>query len=442
MSHLWESVLSGIREKISKQIFDTWFQPIKFLSLDGENIHIEVPNKFFKDWIVDHYLNLLRETINEIWSNPLNINFHVMKSKSIQNAKVTSEKKSTNHDKKKELAHKFKLNPLYSFENFVVGNSNQFAHAATLAVAERHAKTYNPLFIYGGVGLGKTHLLNATGNRMIQANVSLKLHYNTSEKFTNELINSIRYDKMTDFRNKYRNSDVLLIDDIEFIAGKERTQEEFFHTFNSLYDAGKQIVITSDKFPKDIPSLEDRLRSRFEWGLIADIHPPEMETKVAILKKKMSLENVILPDDVAIFLATKVKSNIRELEGLLIRICAYASLTNSEISLSFAQEVLKDLIKDDLKHITVEHIQKVVADYFNIKLSDIKSSKKLRNIAFPRQIAMYLSRKLTKASFPDIGARFGGKNHATIIHAYNKIEALQKKDSRLYTTLEQIEKKL
>ncbi|MFC2074946.1 chromosomal replication initiator protein DnaA, partial [Bdellovibrionota bacterium] len=329
-------------------------------------------------------------------------------------------------------SHGEQLNPKYNFDTFVVGSSNQFAHAAAYAVAEQPGKAYNPLFIFGGVGLGKTHLLNAIGNHILKKNPAKRIFYVSSEKFMNELINSIRYEKMEQFRKKYRDSiDVLLMDDIQFIAGKERTMEEFFHTFNSLYGSRKQIVVTSDKFPKDIEGLEERLRTRFGWGLIADIQAPEMETRVAILKNKAEIDDIYLPDDVAIFLASNIKSNIRELEGSLIRIGAFSSLTGMEISVDLTKEVLKNIIKDKEREVTIESIQKAVVHFFDIKLADMRGKKKLRVLSVPRQIAMYLCREYTEKSFPDIGKAFGGKDHSTVIHAVNKIERALKEDLTL-----------
>lgn len=335
------------------------------------------------------------------------------------------------------------LNPKYTFDSFVIGNSNRFAHAASLAVAESPAKAYNPLFIYGGVGLGKTHLMHAIGHYILQNTPNAKVVYVSSEKFTNELINSIKDDKNEEFRNKYRNVDVLLIDDIQFIAGKERTQEEFFHTFNALYEADKQIILSSDRPPKEIPTLEDRLRSRFEWGLIADIQAPDFETRIAILKKKADVENLDIPNEVMVYIATKIKSNIRELEGALIRIVAYSSLTNREISVDLAAEALKDIISSEQnKQITIELIQDIVCNYFNLKIQELKSSRRTRNIAFPRQIAMYLSRKLTDMSLPKIGEEFGGRDHTTVIHAYEKISNILKKDESLRNVIDDLNKKI
>jgi len=320
------------------------------------------------------------------------------------------------------------LNPRYTFDTFIVGSSNQFAHAASRAVAEAPSRSYNPLFIYGGVGLGKTHLMHAIGHYVLQHDPTLKLTYISSERFMNEMINGLRYDRILDFRERYRTVDVLLVDDTQFLSGKEGTQTEFFHTFNALYDSQKQIVLSSDCPPHEIPSLEERLRSRFEWGLIADIQSPDLETKVAILKKKADAEAVPLPDNVAIYIAGKIKSNIRELEGSLIRLIAYASLTGQEITLALAQDVLKNILGHDERAITIEIIQKFVADYYNLKIVDLKSRNNSKSIAMPRQIAMYLCKSLTHASLPEIGRSFGGKHHSTVIHSVRKIEALRKKD--------------
>ena len=335
------------------------------------------------------------------------------------------------------------LNPKYTFDSFVIGNSNRFAHAASLAVAESPAKAYNPLFIYGGVGLGKTHLMHAIGHYILQNNPNAKVVYVSSEKFTNELINAIKDDKNEEFRTKYRSVDVLLIDDIQFIAGKERTQEEFFHTFNTLHEANKQIILSSDRPPKEIPTLEDRLRSRFEWGLIADIQAPDFETRMAILKKKADVEKLNVPNEVMVYIATKIKSNIRELEGALIRIIAYSSLTNREVTVDLATEALKDIISNKQnKSITIDLIQDVVATYFNLRVEDLKSQRRTRNVAYPRQIAMYLSRKLTDMSLPKIGEEFGGRDHTTVIHAYEKISESLNKDESLEHTINDITKKL
>jgi chromosomal replication initiator protein len=333
------------------------------------------------------------------------------------------------------------LNPKYTFKSFVVGAGNQFAHAACMAVAEQPAKAYNPLFLYGGVGLGKTHLLNAIGNYLAERS-DLRIAYLTTEQFTNEVINSIRYDKMIDLRKRYRNVDMLMIDDIQFLAGKERTQEEFFHTFNTLYEAHKQIVLSSDRFPKDMPDIEERLRSRFEWGLIADLQPPDVETRIAILRKKSEDERIALPEDVIHFLATTMKNNIRELEGSLVRVGAYSSLTGQTITLDMAKNVLRDLIGDKKKIVSIEDIQEAVGSKYHLKIADLKSRRRSKTLVHPRQIAMYLCRELTDASFPEIGRQFGGKDHTTIIHACRQITKAKEADSTLHTTLEGLKEQI
>jgi chromosomal replication initiator protein len=425
MEKVWLEALSNLQKVLTQHTFNTWIQPLRFIEIKNDSIYLEVPNDFFKEMINENYISMIKEAVSAVCKSKFNVVLQVSRmtaedppeSEKIQESKeprVISETVKT-------LDYNPNLNPKYTFDTFVCGASNQFAHAAAQAVANNPAATYNPLFIYGGVGLGKTHLLTAIGNHVYQNNKNARVCYYSSEKFMNELINCLRYSKMDSFRNKFRSMDVLLIDDVQFIAGKERTQEEFFHTFNSLHESHKQIVVTSDKFPKDMPGLEQRLRSRFEWGLIADIQPPDMETKMAILKKKSELDRIHLPDDVALFLASSATSNIRELEGMLIRLGAYASLTGNEISLSMAREVLKDIIVEKNKDITIEIIQKFVADYFNLKVSDLKSEKRLKNMVIPRQIAIYLCRELTKASYPEIGEKFGGKDHSTIIHSVKKI---------------------
>ncbi len=399
---------------------------------------LAVPNDFTKGILESRYKDLIVNALKLLTSKKYNIDFIV----------TTEEKIEKNHNNEKsnivvndEMSTM--LNPKYTFDSFVIGNSNRFAHAASLAVAESPAKAYNPLFIYGGVGLGKTHLMHAIGHYILHNNPKSQVVYVSSEKFTNELINSIKDDKNVEFRNKYRNIDILLVDDIQFIAGKERTQEEFFHTFNALYEANKQIIISSDRPPKEIPTLEDRLRSRFEWGLIADIQAPDFETRMAILKKKADVEKLNIPNEVMVYIATKIKSNIRELEGALIRIVAFSSLTNKEISVDLASEALKDIISSkQTRQVTIDIIQEVVANYYNLKIEDLKSARRTRNIAFPRQIAMYLSRKLTDMSLPKIGEEFGGRDHTTVIHAYEKISNNLKKDESLQNAIKELNKRI
>lgn len=442
MNVIWEKSANIVREKISQQNFETWIRPIRIIAIDGNNIRLSVPNKFFKDWIMDNYLSVIRDALNFVTNVHFNVDL-IVSNEGSKNAMPDGLKKSSSPVKKTSVGKarpQPTLNQNYSFERFVVGSSNQFAHAAAVAVAELPAKNYNPLFIYGGVGLGKTHLLNAIGLRTLNLYPSMNVLYASAEELTNEMINSIRYDKMPQFREKYRNIDCLLIDDIQFIAGKERTQEEFFHTFNTLHDSGKQIVVSSDKFPKDIPNLESRLRSRFEWGLIADIQPPELETKMAIIEKKSQENNVFLPQNVSHFIASNAESNIRELEGFLVRISAYASLTNREINLDLVKEVLKKVIKQKEKEeITVDEIIKAVAGKFGLKLADVKSQKKNKNLVLARQIVMFLARKLTSASFPDIGEKIGGRDHSTVIYANNKIKRQLSTDEKLRQLTESIE---
>ncbi|MFA7534744.1 MAG: chromosomal replication initiator protein DnaA [Desulfuromonadales bacterium] len=441
MNRLWQETLKHLEKDISPQHFSTWIKPIRLLQVEKDMVQLEVPNRFVHDWIRDHYLARIQESLSHIGAVAYRVHLLVAPRlkdnagsghKDVKTVLPTPDKsESTIRDSIKIGS----LNSKYTFEEFVAGSSNQFAYAAAMAVANNPATTYNPLFIYGGVGLGKTHLINAIGNHILQKNHKTNICYCTSEKFMNELINSLRYAKMDEFRNKFRSMDVLLIDDVQFIAGKERTQEEFFHTFNALYEAHKQIIVTSDKFPKEIPGLEERLRSRFEWGLIADIQPPDVETKQAILKMKAEQNGIFLPEDVAQFLATSVSSNIRELEGYLVRIGAYASLTSAVITLAMTRGILKDILVEKNREITIEEIQKAVSSHYNLKISDIKSQKRLKALVLPRQIAMYLARQLTSSSYPEIGERFGGKDHSTIIHAIKKIEAKLEDDFQLRSTI-------
>ncbi|WP_224983981.1 chromosomal replication initiator protein DnaA [Geomonas agri] len=457
MENIWLEAQANLKQVLTEQTYTTWIEPLKFLGATADTVVLEVPSSFFQKWVTDKYLAMIKEVLSAITSKTYHIEFHVAeakpeltepkadkepkaKGKEKEKEKEGEKDKEKEKDKKPELVPN--LNPKYTFESFVSGPSNQFAYAASQAVANKPASNYNPLFIYGGVGLGKTHLVNAIGNQILAKNPRAKICYYSSEKFMNEMINSLRYKKMDEFRNKFRKMDLLLIDDIQFMAGKEATQEEFFHTFNALYESHKQIVVTSDKFPKDIPGLEERLRSRFEWGLIADIQPPGVETKVAILKKKSDMHAVNLPDDVALFLAEGATSNIRELEGMLIRLEAFASLTGKEITLSMAREVMKDIIVEKTRDISVEMIQKMVADHFRIKLSELKSDKRIKTLVVPRQIAIYICRELTKASYPEIGEKFGGKDHSTIIHSVKKIEKQLAADADLKATVEDIKKRL
>jgi chromosomal replication initiator protein len=448
MNKLWHDTLAQLETNLNPQHFNTWIKPLKFIKLEKDLIVLEVPNRFILDWIKDNYASLIQDILTDIsaatYKLQINVSGNILENGGTRRQELMEAPPATLHNAtiSPEQHNGININRKYSFEEFVSGSSNQFACAAALAVANNPATTYNPLFIYGGVGLGKTHLVNAIGNAILKKSPSTKVCYYTSEKFMNELINSLRYNRMDEFRNKFRSMDILLIDDIQFIAGKERTQEEFFHTFNALYESHKQIVVTSDKFPKEIPGLEDRLRSRFEWGLIADIQPPDVETKQAILKMKAEQNHINLPEDVAFFLANSVCSNVRELEGYLIRIGAYASLTSTPLNLNMAREVLKDILIEKNKELSIEEILKKVSSHFNVKISDVKSSRRHKAIVLPRQIAMYLARQLTSSSYPEIGEKFGGKDHSTIIHAINKIEKLLEEDYSLRNTLESLKKNL
>lgn len=442
LNNLWEKTLNIIKSELSEVSFNTWIKSCQPISMSNTSIKISVPNSFTQDILNKRYKDLVANSIKAVCSKLYDIEFVILSDASDkENSKIKSDKPARSIIVNDEMSST--LNPKYTFNSFVIGNSNRFAHAASLAVAEAPAKAYNPLFIYGGVGLGKTHLMHAIGHYILESNPNAKVVYVSSEKFTNELINAIKDDKNEEFRSKYRNVDVLLIDDIQFIAGKERTQEEFFHTFNALHDANKQIILSSDRPPKEIPTLEDRLRSRFEWGLIADIQVPDFETRMAILKKKADVENLNVANDVMGYIASKIKSNIRELEGALIRIIAYSSLTNREVSVDLATEALKDIIsKKQGKHVTIDAIQDIVASYYNLRIEDLKSQRRTRSVAYPRQIAMYLSRKLTDMSLPKIGEEFGGRDHTTVIHAYEKISENLKTDDTLQHTVNNITKKL
>ncbi|MDD2553679.1 MAG: chromosomal replication initiator protein DnaA, partial [Desulfotomaculaceae bacterium] len=387
---LWEKTLKVLEKKINKNAFETWLRPLRPLGCHDNSIIIEVPNDFSRGWLSERYAPILKNVLQDITKQDISIQFFL--SNEIMGMQ------NNIFPKPAESFQSSPLNPKYTFDTFIVGNSNRFTHAACLAVSEAPAKSYNPLFIYGGVGLGKTHLMHAIGQHIMIHSSWLKVFYVTSEKFTNELINSIRDDKTVEFRNKYRGMDILLVDDIQFLAGKERTQEEFFHTFNTLYEANKQIIISSDRPPREIPTLEDRLRSRFEWGLITDIQPPDLETRIAILRKKTQLENLTVPDDTIVFIANKIQSNIRILEGALNRVVACSSLDGKEINPEMAADVLKDILPNHPRPITIQLIQEVVADFYNLKVEDFKSKKRSRAISFPRQIAMYLSRELTDSS--------------------------------------------
>jgi chromosomal replication initiator protein len=430
----WNRVLALIARRVSPQCYETWFRPVSFAGVDQEFLHLAVPNDTFKKWLLENYAGVLLDAAREILGTPLKIDISVASHRSAEQpakAPVCAEPDEAG----------FPLNPRYTFDSFVVGSSNQLARAAAIAVAEQPSRSYNPLYIYGGVGLGKTHLLHAIGHFLRQKSPRVRLSYMSSEQFMNELVNSIRYDRTMQFRQKYRGIDVLLMDDVQFIAGKERTQEEFFHTFNALYDAQKQIVITSDCPPKEIPTIEERLHSRFEWGLIADIQPPDLETKVAILRKKADSLAIPLPDQVAFFVASSVRSSIRELEGALIRLSARASLEGiapAEIDVSYAREVLKDFVVEDRHAVTTEMVIRAVSTYFGLKPAQLKSRNNSRLIAQPRQIAMYIAKQITHQSLPQLGKDFGGKHHTTVLHSIRKIEGLKKSDPEISAAVAKI----
>lgn len=437
ITEVWEKTLDVIKVELTEVSFNTWLKAIQPVSVRDNVIAFYVPDDFTKGILEARYVTLIRNALKQVTSEYFDIRF-LIPSEDNYNSMMND---AAPQNPVEETLNS-SLNPKYTFDTFVIGNSNRLAHAASVAVAESPAKAYNPLFIYGGVGLGKTHLMHAIGHYILKQNTKSKVVYISSETFTNELINSIRDDKNNEFRNKYRSVDVLLIDDIQFIAGKERTQEEFFHTFNSLYEANKQIIISSDRPPKEIPTLEDRLRSRFEQGLIADIAPPDLETRIAILRKKAKVENLSISDDVMLLIAKKIQSNIRELEGALIRIVAYSSLTNGEINEDLANEALKDIISSSKpKLVTPNAIKEVVGQYYNMKIEDFNAKKRNKSIVLPRQIAMFLCRELTDLSLPRIGEEFG-RDHTTIMHAYEKISSDMKIDIQLKSVLEELKNKI
>ncbi|MGL4523255.1 MAG: chromosomal replication initiator protein DnaA [Bacilli bacterium] len=439
---LWNKALNYIEKKIPKPSYETWLQNTKVYQLKNDVLIVLAPNEFAQHWLETKYTSLVEETLYEITGAALSAKF-IIQQNSEETFELPDKKpKKVTHDEIQESSFSM-LNPKYTFDTFVIGSGNRFAHAASLAVAEAPAKAYNPLFIYGGVGLGKTHLMHAIGHYVQDHNPNAKVLYLSSEKFTNEFINSIRDNKAADFRNKYRNVDVLLIDDIQFLAGKEQTQEEFFHTFNALHEESKQIIISSDRPPKEIPTLEDRLRSRFEWGLITDITPPDLETRIAILRKKAKADGLDIPNEVMLYIANQIDSNIRELEGALIRVVAYSSLINRDIDTNLAAEALKNIIPSSKPRIiTIQDIQKAVGEHFSVKLEDFKAKKRTKSVAFPRQIAMYLSREMTDCSLPKIGEEFGGRDHTTVIHAHEKISKLIAIDDNLRMNIKDIEQSL
>jgi len=448
-------MLATLKDEVNPQIFNSWFGNLTPAGLDERGLLLEAPHSFIKDWIEDNYSSTLTSTAQIITGKKLSVRIQVNEALFQSSSSAPPAPAHANDELNPQptiptptpttpqVSNHSALNPKYTFDTFVVGSSNQFAHAATMAVAEQPARSYNPLFIYGGVGLGKTHLMHAIGHFAMERNPKIRLCYLSSEQFMNELINSLRFDRMPQFRETYRNMDILLVDDIQFIAGKERTQEEFFHTFNSLFDSHKQIVVSSDKFPREIPDLEERLRSRFEWGLIADIQAPDLETKIAILEKKADLSGITLPQGVALFLAENTGSNIRELEGYLQRVTAFAAFSKTKtISIDLVQEALKNFLEQKKRVITVEEIQKNIAAFYNTKISDLKSKKKNKVFIKPRHTAMYLTRQLTNLSLPEIGRHFGGRDHSTILHAIHKIENIAKNDPDFQDTLDRLIKEL
>lgn len=424
LTELWNKTLSILRDELSQTSFDTWLKATYLASYSNDRMVISVPNEFAKEWLETRYYELIQDTLELIVNHSVSISFTTQSKPNLSNQNIPIQKNRGILDPK--------LNPKYTFETFVIGNGNRFAHAAAQAVADSPAKAYNPLFIYGGVGLGKTHLMHAIGHFVLQHNPGYRVMYVSSERFTNELINSIRDDKTEQFRNKYRTIDILLVDDIQFLTGKERTQEEFFHTFNTLHDANKQIIISSDRPPQEILTLEDRLRSRFEWGLITDIQPPDYETRLAILRKKAQNENIQLCDEVLTFIAEKIDSNIRKLEGALLKVAAYDSVTDEQMDAAFAQEILKDMLpKSQPTPITVELIQEKVSSFYKLRKDELKAKKRTRAVAHPRQVAMFLTREMTDLSLPVIGNNFGGRDHTTVMHACERVSQ-QLKDSQAF----------
>jgi len=439
----WQQVLVQVAEKVPSQNFEIYFRPTSLHRIDEVQgqMWVNVPNRLFKYWLEQNYRETLDEALAEAGLAQLRVCF-VAPDEPVQSAADTRPEQSRSAELPSPCSPVGQMNPKYTFDTFVVGRSNQFAHAAALSVAERPACAYNPLFIHGGVGLGKTHLMHAIGQTILATRPHLKVVYMSAEEFINELIPSIRFDRMLRFREKYRKIDVLMMDDIQFFAGKGASQEEFFHTFNALYDSQKQIIISSDSPPRKIPTLEERLHSRFEWGLIADIEPPELETKVAILRKKAEAQGVAVPDDVAVFIAANVRSDMRELEGSLIRLMAYSSLTGERMDYPLAQRVLRNLTEGAVRPITVEQIQRRVADHFSLKISELKARNNSRRIAEPRQMAMFLSKELTHNSLSEIGREFGGKHHTTVLHAIRKIEEAAKQDHKVRVTIEQLKESI
>ncbi|HEX4021736.1 MAG TPA: chromosomal replication initiator protein DnaA [Acidobacteriaceae bacterium] len=447
----WLRILAALEKKINRQSFDTWFKPTRFSRIDGRVLMVSVPTREFEH-IGERYNDLILEAIDQLGIEVDEVSFEALEEEppaprvrqdggfapqpahnanSLRGRSQASGANTAPQQARFDWDTAAQLNPRYTFDAFVIGNGNQFARAAAEAVAERPSKAYNPLFLYGGVGMGKTHLMHAIGHEVKRRLPQASICYVSSEKFTNEMINSLRYDRMSSFRDKFRSVDVLLIDDIQFLAQKERTQEEFFHTFNALHESMKQIVIASDRPPKELAEIEDRLRNRFEWGLIADIQPPDLETKVAILQKKAESEHVTLPIDIALFIASNIRTNVRELEGALVRLIAWCSLHGVELTLSVAQQCLKQFIDTQVRKVTIEAIQRAVAEQFGMRIAELKQKNNSRAVVVPRQIAMYLAKQMTEASLPEIGRQFGGKHHTTVMHSIAKIDDLRHSDKDL-----------
>ena len=441
----WGKILENLKGSVSDQVFETWLRPLRFVTQEGSLLLVAAPHQFFKQWIEENFLSRIEEAVRREEGRDTSVEIVVGGEEdidAIREAPPLDLAAPAGAASSRPRSRNGALNPRYTFDRFVVGAGNQFAQAAAFAVATDPAKSYNPLFLYGGVGLGKTHLLHAIGNLAFERNPRIRTCYITAEKFTNELIYCLRTNRMQDFKERYRNLDLLLVDDVQFIAGKQRTQEEFFHTFNDLYSSRKQIVVSSDKFPKEIPDLEERIQSRFEWGLVADIQAPDMETRVAILNRKAEADEIPLPQEVALFLAAAIKTNIRELEGSLVRIGAHASLNKREINLDLAREVLSRLIDNAEREITPDAVIKAVAEHYGVKVSDLRSERKHKVIALPRQVAMFLIRSLTRCSLPDIGLRFGGRDHTTVMYAVKKIEKKVREDVSLRNAVDALRKNL
>lgn len=438
---IWEDLISQFKKELTPEIYNTWFSPIRMVNATENSLTIEVPNQLYQDWFNKNYLKKARESLEHVYNRPINISVTISDKDitappySVSPAPISHKQSNGHRDPM--------LNPRYNFENFVVGPSNRFAHAASIAVAQAPAKAYNPLFIYGGVGLGKTHLMQAIAHYIMAHNPASKIFYVSCESFTNELINAIQNRTTLKFRTKFRGVDVLLIDDIHFLSGKEHAQDEFFHTFNTLYDAHKQIILSSDRPPKEIVNLEERLISRFEWGLVTDLQPPDFETRVAILRRKAQLSSINVPDEIIFYIAEKIKTNIRKLEGALLRVVSNTSLVGDELTVPLTEQLLQDfIISEEETMVNIDTIQKVVADYFDIRVADMKSSRRPKSIAYPRQIAMFLSRDLTRSSLPEIGEAFGGRDHSTVIHAYRLVEERVTSDFSLKKAINTIKQRL